>query len=92
MPQFFFHMESKRTQLRDEKGKNLSDLGAAHEHAMHMVYRTLCAVPAEDTEGWMIKIATPDGQTPLTVLFPRRYFSARTGAYEPLSTDATVVR
>src|SRR4051795_1387450 len=71
MPRYFFHMATKDHQISDENGKQLKDLAAAHDHALHLIHRTMCSLREEQTAGWMIKV-TPDSDGPsLTVLFPR---------------------
>lgn len=90
MPMFFFHMRSGEIQLCDEKGKECSDLGSAHAHALHLIHRAMSYLSEDDTDGWMINIATSLGTTPLTVLFPRRHeapkISAYRGGYESQTT------
>jgi hypothetical protein len=76
MPRFFFHMKSIRTEIRDEKGRECVDLGAAHDHAVHLVCRAMTSLSENNANGWMINIATATGTTPLTVLFPGRHFTA----------------
>jgi hypothetical protein len=70
-------MATRREQLCDEKGKELRDLSAAHEHALHLIHRAMSYLAKEDTRGWMIKIATATDTAPLTVLFPPCHFATR---------------
>ena len=73
MAKFFFHMANGREQLDDENGKELRDLSAAHEHALHLIHRAMSCLTAGQTNGWMIKVATATGRVPLTVLFPKLF-------------------
>ncbi len=72
MPHYHFHMASKKSRLVDEKGSEMASLSAAHEHAVHMICTLISNLPAEETEGWMVKISNGMGAADLVVLFPRR--------------------
>ena len=77
MARYFFHMATKGKQVDDAKGKELHDLTAAHEHALHLIYRAMSCLCERDTAGWMVKIGASDGTVPLTVIFPQRHFGRR---------------
>ncbi len=72
MTHYHFHMASKKSRLVDEKGREMASLSAAHEHALHMICTLISNLPAEETEGWMVKISTGMSAAELIVLFPRR--------------------
>jgi Domain of unknown function (DUF6894) len=84
MPRFFFHMATRTEQVSDENGKELRDLAAAHDHALHLIYRAMCSLREEQTVGWMIKVATEAESTTLTVLFPRRHIPSPFSRTAPL--------
>ena len=86
MPRYFFHMATRADQVSDENGKELKDLAAAHDHALHLIHRAMCSLRDEQMSGWMIKIDPEIEGTSLTVLFPRRHIpvpscSTRFGAF-----------
>ena len=72
MPHYHFHMASKESRVIDRKGREMASLSAAHEHAVHMICTAISNLPAQDTEGWMVKISNARGAAELIVLFPRR--------------------
>src|SRR3954447_2839077 len=77
MARFFFHMAMSQKQVFDVRGKELQDLAAAHEHALHLVCRATSCLCERETRGLMIKIGAFDGTVPLTVLFPGPHFGER---------------
>ena len=70
MPRYFFHMASKEAQLVDSKGREMAYLAAAHECALGLIHKTMHYLPAEDSKGWMVKVANTEGHVDLVVLFP----------------------
>jgi hypothetical protein len=73
MPRFYFHVSTKETVLRDEQGVELTDLAAAHDCGIQIMYGTMLYDPEEeDWRGWMIKIADAKDRTLLTLLYPAR--------------------
>jgi Domain of unknown function (DUF6894) len=83
MPKFFFHLASRHKETRDEIGKELTGLGEAHEHALQLIRRVLFSLREEDTNGWMVHVATQEAGVLLTVLFPRRQTENRVRTRKP---------
>ena len=76
MNRFFFHFWSKDDIVRDNKGHELSDLSAAHRHAMSLIHQIIL-LDDMDWRGWSIKITDADGRSMLSVLFPQAsYFQS----------------
>ncbi len=70
MTQYFFHMATRDKKLLDSVGKHLSSLNAAHEHALHLINRTMKYVETPCNERWMIEVCSGAGSIALVVLFP----------------------
>jgi hypothetical protein len=70
MALYFFHMASKEQQLVDEKGREMSCIRAAHQHALYLINQALTYLKPDDVKGWMVKVANGSGCTELIVLFP----------------------
>ena len=41
MNRFFFHLASKDNTICDEKGRDLTDLAAAHRHVMLLIHKVV---------------------------------------------------
>lgn len=67
MPRYFFHVVSPTNPVRDTRGVELTGLGAAHWHAMHLVYR-LRTHGGEASEDWVVEVGDESGAVPLVVL------------------------
>ncbi len=76
MSQFFFHVTSKGDFVHDFKGRELTDLAAAHRHAMLLIHKM---VPLNDMDwrGWSINVTDASNRSVLSVLFPQGYFSPK---------------
>jgi hypothetical protein len=72
MIRFFFHLASKDNTIWDEKGRDLTDLAAAHRHAMLLIHKFL-ALDDSDWDGWSIKVTDGTQRSVLSVLFPQNY-------------------
>jgi hypothetical protein len=72
MKHYFFHMACKERLVLDEKGRELSCIRAAHQHALRLIHQTMTYLQPEDVNGWMVKVANDNGRTELIVLFPAR--------------------
>jgi len=71
MARFFFHFSSKHKFVRDPKGRELNDIGAAHRHALLLIDKAVLLLSHElDWSGWSIEISDATGRTVLSVLFP----------------------
>ena len=70
MTRYFFHFSSKDDTIHDSQGRELSDLSAAHRHAMALVHKVVL-MDDVDWRGWSIKIADVDNRSVLSVLFPQ---------------------
>jgi hypothetical protein len=71
MARFFFHFSSKHKLVRDPKGRELEDIGAAHRHALRLIEKAILLLSQElDWSGWSIEVSDATGRTVLTVLFP----------------------
>jgi hypothetical protein len=71
MARFFFHFSSKHKFVRDPKGRELNDIGAAHRHALLLINKAVLLLSHElDWSGWSIEISDATGRTVLSVLFP----------------------
>ena len=70
MARFFFHFSSKHKFVRDPKGRELRDTGAAHRHALLLIEKAVLLLSHElDWSGWSINISDATGRTVLNVLF-----------------------
>lgn len=68
MPRFFFHLQSGKTFVPDEKGHELSGALDAYFHARKLI-REAQPYLSEDDGHWIIRVRTEtDGE--LIVLFP----------------------
>ena len=88
MTLYFFHMATRDKKVHDSVGKHLSSLGAAHEHALHLICSTMRYVDAPRAERWMIEVCSPPDNTALVVLFPvSDHWSGRWGEFSQLKKD-----
>jgi len=69
MQRFFFDFASKDAYIRDTSGRELSDLAAAHRHAMLLINKM---VSLDDMEwrGWSIRVIDEANQSVLSILIP----------------------
>jgi hypothetical protein len=72
MHRFFFHLASNDNTIFDDKGRELSDLAAAHRHAMLQIHK-MVALDDMDWRGWSINVTDANHRSVLTVLFPQTY-------------------
>ena len=70
MTQFFFHFASKDDRIIDTKGREFSDLAAAHRHAMLLIHKMIL-VDDTDWRGWSINVTDKSNHSVLSVLFPQ---------------------
>lgn len=70
MQRFFFHFASPDETVRDRRGVVLSDLAAAHGHAMKLVRELVPVLPEAERRKWRIEIGHGGSRPPVTVLFP----------------------
>jgi hypothetical protein len=68
MNRFYFHLASKDNTIFDDKGRDFSDLAAAHMHAMLMIHK-MVALDDVDWRGWSIKVTDASQRSVLSVLF-----------------------
>jgi hypothetical protein len=74
MSKFFFHVTSKGDFVRDFKGRELTDLAAAHRHAMLLIHK-MVSLDDMDWRGWSINVTEASSRSLLSVLFPQMSFS-----------------
>ena len=75
MNRLFFHFWSRRRLIRDTEGRVLSDLAAAHRHAMLLIHKAAVQLDGLDWHGWSVRVTDEADRTVLNVLFPQgRYF------------------
>jgi hypothetical protein len=78
MNRLFFHFWSRRRLIRDTEGRQLSDLAAAHRHAMVLIHKSAVLLDGLDWRGWSIKVTDEAGRTVLNVLVPQApYFRSK---------------
>lgn len=84
MNRLFFHFWSKRRLIRDTEGRELSDLAAAHRHAMLLIHKAAMLLDGLDWRGWSVKVTDDAGRPVLNVLFPQApYFRAGRSSEHP---------
>jgi uncharacterized protein DUF6894 len=74
MSQFFFHFTSKGDFVCDTKGRELTDLAAAHRHAMLLIHK-MVLLDDMDWRGWSVNVTDASNRSVLSVLFPQISFS-----------------
>src|SRR5215218_93698 len=75
MARYYFHYwsEGRLWVPDDDGGLELSDLRAAHRHALKLIQQTLHLFSdGHETRNWYIEIADDRSRAVLTVLFPSR--------------------
>jgi len=78
MPRFYFHLTSKDSRISDERGKELSSLNDAYDHARRLVEKIWLYTSHEDTEEWNVTVSNDDFDALLIVPIPFTYlFSER---------------
>ncbi len=78
MPRFYFHLTSKDSRISDERGKELSSLIDAYDHARRLVEKIWLYTSHEDTEEWNVTVSNDDFDALLIVPIPFTYlFSER---------------
>jgi hypothetical protein len=70
MNRFFFHLASKDDRIFDAKGRQFSDLAAAHRHAMLLIHK-MVLLDDMDWRGWSINVTDAGHRSVLSVLFPQ---------------------
>jgi hypothetical protein len=84
MNRLFFHFWSRRRLIRDTEGRELSDLAAAHRHAMLLIHKAAVLLDGLDWHGWSVKVTDDAGRTVLNVLVPQApYFRAGRSSEHP---------
>ena len=84
MNRLFFHFWSRRRLIRDTEGRELSDLAAAHRHAMLLIHKAAVLLDELDWHGWSVRVTDEAGHTVLNVLFPQgRYFRSARSSERP---------
>jgi hypothetical protein len=84
MNRLFFHFWSRRRLIRDTEGRELSDLAAAHRHAMLLIHKAAVLLDEADWRGWSVKVTDDAGRTVLNVLFPQApYFRSGRSSERP---------
>jgi len=70
MKRFFFNLASKDANICDTKGREFSDLAAAHRHAMLLIHR-MTLLDDMDWQGWSVNVTNESNRSVLNVLFPQ---------------------
>ena len=70
MQRFFFNFSSKDDTIPDTKGREFSDLAAAHRHAMLLIHK-MVSLDDMDWQGWSINVTDTSNRSMLSVLFPQ---------------------
>jgi hypothetical protein len=91
MNRFFFHLASKDNTIWDEKGRDFTDLAAAHRHAMLLIHK-MVALDDVDWAGWSINVTDASYGSVLSVLFPPTYCRpARQTSHSSYNGDAVEI-
>ena len=62
----------------------MSDLAAAHRHAMLLIHKAAVLLDELDWHGWSVRVTDEAGHTVLNVLFPQgRYFRSARSSERP---------
>ena len=70
MTRFFFHFVSKDKFIWDPNGRELEDVGAAHQHALFLIEKSVLLLSHEvDWKGWSINVSDASDHVLLSVLF-----------------------
>lgn len=70
---YYFHFASKDDLVPDHEGVDLTNLSAAHRHAVRIIHQTAPFIPdGPDWRGWRIEVASERCEQILLVLFPVR--------------------
>ncbi len=87
MPRYFFHMTSKHDVVKDDQGREMDSLRAAHGHALLVIRKAAKFLLPDDIKGWRLEVADSNGKSKLVVLIPRRFIqwssTSRSRASEP---------
>jgi hypothetical protein len=76
MNRLFFHVSSKDDHVCDTKGRECTDLAAAHRHAMLLIHK-MVLLDDMDWRGWSINVTDESNRSVLSVMFPRMsYFQS----------------
>ncbi len=73
MQRYFFHMASTNDVVKDDKGRELESLRAAHGHALLLIRKAAKFLLPDDIKGWRLEVADSNGKIKLVVLVPGRF-------------------
>src|SRR5262249_4050584 len=74
MARFFFHFVSKGKFIWDPNGRELENVGAAHQHALLLIEKSVLLLSHEvDWKGWSINVSDASDHVLLSVLFARSF-------------------
>ncbi len=69
MPRFYFHLASRDGRIFDERGKELSTLNDAYEHARKLIHKILFHVGHDDAEAWKVIILNDEYDAQMIIPF-----------------------
>jgi hypothetical protein len=69
MSQYIFHITLDGAFVQTWGCRELTDLAAAHEHAMLIIYKMM-SLDDMDWQGWSIKVTDARNHSVLSVIFP----------------------
>jgi hypothetical protein len=74
MQRFYFHILAGDLGLIiDADGADLTDLSAAHQRAVRIMYETMSSIhDTDDWRGWRVKVADASGNSVLTLVYRNR--------------------
>jgi hypothetical protein len=87
MQHFFFNVASNDDNIRDTKGRELSDLAAAHRHAMLLIHK-MVLLDDMDWKGWSINVTDASNRSVLSVLFPQMSYFQCGSKVKQLNRDS----
>jgi hypothetical protein len=84
MQRYFFHMASKNQVVKDEIGREMDSLSAAHVHAVDLARKATKYLMPEDTKGWTLQVANSTGRVQLIVPIPVQLIHEQRSPYSCL--------
>jgi len=84
MQRYFFHMASKNQIVKDEIGREMDSLSAAHVHAVDLARKATKYLMPEDTKGWTLQVANSTGRVQLIVPIPVQLIHEQRSPYSCL--------
>jgi uncharacterized protein DUF6894 len=89
MTQLYFNIASRDNMIWDDKGRQFSDLAAAHRHAVQLIHK-MALLDDSDWRGWSINVTDANNRSALSVLFPQVSYFPSSNAARPLRRDKSL--